>query len=75
MDADLAEKLHRRMHCTESMESSSTNETAISEALDSSLLASLANYDSSRSMDYHSYSASTEFSRQQLQNLMNIFNQ
>ena len=75
MDADLAEKLHRRMCCTESIESPLTNETAISEALDSSLLASLANYDSSRSTNYPSYSTSMEFSRQQLQNLMNIFHQ
>ena len=72
MDADLAEKLHRRIRSIEPMESSSISETAITDVLDPTLLASLTNYDYSRST---SSSAPTEFSRPQMQSLMAIFDQ
>jgi hypothetical protein len=72
MDADLAEKLNRRIRRIESTESSSEtssiNGNGINDELDLSI-----NYEYQRSIVFHPYIEYKEFSRKQIQNLRQIF--
>jgi hypothetical protein len=75
MDADLAEKLNRRIRRIESVESSSEtssiNGNGINDELD--FLSSTTNYEYQRPMVFNPYLEYNEFSRKQIQNLMQIF--
>jgi hypothetical protein len=75
MDADLAEKLHRRIRRIESVESSSEtssiNGNGITDELDFCL--STTNDEYQRPTVFNPYLEYNEFSRKQIQNLMQIF--
>jgi hypothetical protein len=75
MDADLAEKLHRRIRRIESVESSSetssTNGYGITDELE--FCSSLTNEDYQRPTVFNPYLEYNEFSRKQIQSLMEIF--
>ena len=69
MDADLAEKLHRRIRRIESVESSS--ETSSTNELE--FCSSSTNEDYQRPTVFNPYLECNEFSRKQIQSLMEIF--
>jgi hypothetical protein len=76
MDADLAQKLNRRIRRMESFESSSESSsvnTNNNDDQDSSLSSSTASCDYQRSTVFNPYTEYTEFSRKQIQNLMKTF--
>ncbi len=74
MDADLAEKLNRRIRRIESVESSSetssTNGNGINDELE---FLSSTNYEYQRPFVFNPYVEYHEFSRKQIQNLMQTF--
>lgn len=75
MDADLAEKLHRRIRRIESVESSSEtssiNGNGIAEELD--FFASTITEECQRPTAFNPYLEYNEFSRKQIQSLLQIF--
>ncbi len=76
MDADLAEKLHRRIRRIESVESSSETSSingngGIIDEFD--FISSTVNYEYQRPTIFNPYLEYNEFSRKQIQNLMQIF--
>jgi hypothetical protein len=75
MDADLAEKLNRRIRRIESVESSSEtssiNGNGIIDELD--FISSTTNYEYQRPIIFNPYIEYNEFSRKQIQNLMKTF--
>ena len=77
MDADLAEKLTRRIRRIESVESSSEtssiNGNGTIDEIDSSF--SLTNHEYRRPLVFNPYMEYHEFSRKQIQKLMQIFEQ
>ncbi|CAF2994486.1 unnamed protein product [Rotaria socialis] len=75
MDADLAEKLNRRIRRIESVESSSETSSTTGNGLadDIDLTYPLTNYESQRSNAFNPYIEYNEFSRKQIQNLMQTF--
>ena len=77
MDADLAEKLHRRIRRMESMDSSSEtssmNGSGMNDEFDSPLSLSSTSYDYQRSTVFNPYTEYQEFSRKQIQQLMQTF--
>jgi hypothetical protein len=76
MDADLVEKLNRRIRRIESVksssETSSINGNGINDELDC-LSSSTTNYEYQRPIIFNPYTEYTEFSRKQIQNLMKTF--
>lgn len=77
MDADLAQKLSRRIRRIESAESSSEtssiNGTATTDEPDSPLSSSSASCDYQRPSVFNPYTEYNEFSRKQIQSLMQTF--
>ena len=82
MDADLAHKLNRRIRRIESFESSSETSSingnscgtgTTDEQPDSPLSSSSASCDYQRSAVFNPYTEYTEFSRKQIQSLMQTF--
>lgn len=77
MDADLAEKLHRRIRRMESMDSSSEtssmNGSGMNDEFDSPLSLSSISYDYQRPAVFNPYTEYQEFSRKQIQQLMQTF--
>ncbi|CAF0815026.1 unnamed protein product [Rotaria sordida] len=75
MDADLAEKLNQRIRRIESVESSSETSSINGNGMidDIDLSYSLTNYEYQRSDIFNPYTEYNEFSRKQIQNLMQIF--
>ncbi|CAF2312859.1 unnamed protein product [Rotaria sp. Silwood2] len=75
MDADLAEKLNRRIRRIESVESSSETSSINGNGIvdDIDLSFSLTNYEYQRSYVFNPYTEYNEFSRKQIQNLMQTF--
>ncbi len=75
MDADLAEKLNRRIRRIESVESSSEtssiNGNGMIDELD--FISSTTNYEYQRPIIFNPYIVYNEFSRKQIQNLMKTF--
>jgi len=71
MDADLVEKLNRRIRRIESVKSSSET-YGINDELDC-LSSSTINYEYQRPIIFNPYTEYTEFSRKQIQNLMKTF--
>ncbi len=75
MDADLAEKLNRRIRRIESVESSSEtssiNGNGMIDELD--FISSTTNYEYQRRIIFNPYIEYNEFSRKQIQNLMKTF--
>lgn len=75
MDADLAEKLNRRIRRIESIESSSESSSINGNGFidDIDVSYPLSNYESQRSNVFNPFLEYSEFSRNQIQNLMNTF--
>jgi hypothetical protein len=78
MDADLAQKLNRRIRRIESVESSSETSsngygTNVNDECDSPLSSSSASGEYQRSSSFNPYTEYTEFSRKQIQSLMQTF--
>jgi hypothetical protein len=81
MDADLAQKLSRRIRRIESVESSSETSsingnsygTGTTDEPDSPLSSPPASCDYQRSVVFNPYTEYTEFSRKQIQSLMQTF--
>jgi hypothetical protein len=73
MDTDLAEKLNRRMRRLESVESSSetSSTNGVNDEMD--YLCSTTNYEYQRPIIFNPYIEYQEFSRKQIQNLMQTF--
>lgn len=81
MDADLAQKLNQRIRRIESVESSSETSSingnsysgGANDESDSPLSSSSASCDYHRSVVFNPYTEYTEFSRKQIQSLMQTF--
>ena len=81
MDADLAQKLNQRMRRIESVESSSETSsingssygTGTNDEADSPLSSSSASYEYQRPIVFNPYTEYSEFSRKQIQSLMQTF--
>lgn len=73
MDADLVEKLNRRMRRLQSVESSSETSSISGTNDESDYLSSTINYEYQRSTIFNPYVEYQEFSRKQIQNLMQTF--